>query len=155
MALKLNWNAGTFHSIGNRRKVWIARGNELHLLYKVYQVGPNAFEVLFDRDRHSFARHASPGVSSPEMRTYKSLKLAKEAITEWNKSEVRQHTIASTAKAAAEHLAMPKVSKQVRQEIHAVIKRYGKESDLHAYQLIGILEVVKADILELLAKHGN
>ena len=43
----------------------------------------------------------------------------------------------------------------VREEIHAVIKRYGNESDLTVYELLGTLEVVKADLLEMLTNCGR
>ena len=40
------------------------------------------------------------------------------------------------------------VSDQIRAEIHAVIDRYSKESDVTTYQVIGALEVVKMDLME-------
>lgn len=41
-----------------------------------------------------------------------------------------------------------KASNQLRLEIDNVIDRYSDEADLTAYQVIGILEVIKADIIE-------
>lgn len=37
---------------------------------------------------------------------------------------------------------------QLRKEIWAVIRRYGKESDVSIYTVLGTLEVVKADLIE-------
>lgn len=41
-------------------------------------------------------------------------------------------------------------SDQMRKEIHAVIYRYGQESDVTVYQSIGVLEIVKIDLVEML-----
>lgn len=43
-------------------------------------------------------------------------------------------------------------STQLRNELMAVIVRYGKESDVSVYAAVGALEVVKADLLEILAE---
>lgn len=44
----------------------------------------------------------------------------------------------------------PTASDQLRREIHAVIRRYGQESQVTAYQAIGVLEIVKFDIVDML-----
>lgn len=44
------------------------------------------------------------------------------------------------------------VSDQLRKEIHNVISRYGQESDVTVYQTIGVLEVVKLDLIEMLER---
>lgn len=43
-------------------------------------------------------------------------------------------------------------SDQLRRELHAVIRRYGQESDVTVYQAIGVLEIVKLDLVEMLEK---
>lgn len=43
-------------------------------------------------------------------------------------------------------------SDQLRKEIHAVISRYSQESDVTTYQVIGVLEIVKLDLVEMLEK---
>lgn len=43
-----------------------------------------------------------------------------------------------------------KVGDQMRQEIHAVIKRYGDESDVTVYQTLGVLHIVMGDIERML-----
>lgn len=39
---------------------------------------------------------------------------------------------------------------QFRKEVLAIVRRYGQESDLTIYQALGALEVVKADLLDML-----
>lgn len=41
-------------------------------------------------------------------------------------------------------------SSQLRREIRNVIRRYGEESDVTVYQAIGVLEIVKLDLVEAL-----
>lgn len=41
---------------------------------------------------------------------------------------------------------------QMRVEIHKIISRYGEESDVSVYTTIGVLEVVKANLLDHLAE---
>jgi len=41
---------------------------------------------------------------------------------------------------------------QMRDEIWKVIDRYSKESDVTGYQTIGLLEAIKADLLDQLPK---
>lgn len=36
----------------------------------------------------------------------------------------------------------------VYDEIHAIVKRYGDESDITIFQVVGVLEAVKLDLLE-------
>lgn len=36
---------------------------------------------------------------------------------------------------------------QLRNEMHAVIRRYGYESDLTVYQVMGVMEIVKIDLV--------
>jgi len=45
---------------------------------------------------------------------------------------------------------------QLRREILNIIRRYGQESDVTVYQALGALEVVKADLIDMLdrAKEG-
>lgn len=43
-------------------------------------------------------------------------------------------------------------SNQLRREIHAVIRRYGQESAVTVYQAIGVMEIVKFDLVDLLKK---
>lgn len=43
-------------------------------------------------------------------------------------------------------------SDQLRHEIHEAIRRYGEESDATVYQAIGVLEIVKLDLVEMLDK---
>jgi len=43
-------------------------------------------------------------------------------------------------------------SRQLREELHAAIRRSGLESDITVYAAIGCLEVVKCDLLEQLTK---
>ena len=38
----------------------------------------------------------------------------------------------------------------LRRELHNVIRRYGQESDVTAYQAIGALRMVEYDIIEML-----
>lgn len=40
----------------------------------------------------------------------------------------------------------------LRKELRSVIQRYGQESDVTVYQLIGCLEVVKQDVLDMMDK---
>jgi len=46
----------------------------------------------------------------------------------------------------------PVASDQLRQEIREVIRRYGQESDVTVYQAIGVLEIVKFDLVDMLEK---
>lgn len=46
----------------------------------------------------------------------------------------------------------PVASDQLRRELHDVIRRYGQESDVTVYQAIGVLEIVKLDLVEMLEK---
>lgn len=39
---------------------------------------------------------------------------------------------------------------QLRREIMNIIRRYGQESDVTIYQAIGALEIVKADLIDIL-----
>lgn len=39
---------------------------------------------------------------------------------------------------------------QLREEMYNMIIRYGKESDITVYQAIGVLEVLKFDLIEML-----
>lgn len=41
-------------------------------------------------------------------------------------------------------------SNQLRAEIRSVLKRYGQESGITVYQAIGVLEVVKHDLVDML-----
>jgi hypothetical protein len=41
---------------------------------------------------------------------------------------------------------------QLREEIHKLILRAGKESDITVYQALGVLEIVKFDLIELLER---
>ena len=41
-------------------------------------------------------------------------------------------------------------SKQLRRELHDVIRRYSQESDVPVYQAVGVLEIVKIDLAEML-----
>lgn len=43
-------------------------------------------------------------------------------------------------------------SRQLRDEIHSAITRYGKESNVTVYQALGVLEIVKIDLVDLLTK---
>lgn len=52
----------------------------------------------------------------------------------------------------AEESHNPTASDQLRREIHDVIRRYGQESDVTVYQAIGVLEIVKLDLVEILEK---
>ena len=44
-------------------------------------------------------------------------------------------------------------TEQLRQEIHAMITRYGEESSLTVCEVLGVLELVKADKLEQLRNY--
>lgn len=44
-------------------------------------------------------------------------------------------------------------TEQLRQEIHHMINRYGEESSLTICEVLGVLELVKADKLEQLANY--
>lgn len=46
----------------------------------------------------------------------------------------------------------PTASDQLRRELHDVIYRYGVESDVTVYQAIGVLEMVKLDLVDMLEK---
>ena len=46
----------------------------------------------------------------------------------------------------------PTASCQLRREVHDVIRRYGQESDVTVYQAIGVLEIVKIDLVDMLEK---
>ncbi len=48
--------------------------------------------------------------------------------------------------------ACPSASEQLRREFHAAIDRYSSESDLTVYQIIGVLEIVKLDMVEALER---
>lgn len=39
---------------------------------------------------------------------------------------------------------------QLRGEIHACIRRYGLEANTTVYQILGVLEIVKIDLVEML-----
>ena len=41
---------------------------------------------------------------------------------------------------------------QLRVEMHKLIMRYGEESDVTLYQVLGMLEVVKQDLMDLRKK---
>jgi septum formation topological specificity factor MinE len=41
---------------------------------------------------------------------------------------------------------------QLRREILALIYRYGQESDVTVYSVLGVLDIVKADIIEKLTQ---
>lgn len=41
-------------------------------------------------------------------------------------------------------------SRLLRQEILNTIRRYGQESDVTVYQAIGVLEIVKLDLVEIM-----
>lgn len=43
-------------------------------------------------------------------------------------------------------------SNQLRREIHEVIRRYGQESNVTVYQAIGVLEIVKLDLVDMLQR---
>lgn len=43
-------------------------------------------------------------------------------------------------------------SDQLRKEIHGLIRRYGQESDVTVYQALGVLEIVKLDLVEMLER---
>lgn len=43
-------------------------------------------------------------------------------------------------------------SDQIVNEIGSVMRRYAHESDVTVYQLIGALEIVKSDLIEMLDK---
>jgi hypothetical protein len=43
----------------------------------------------------------------------------------------------------------------LRQELRSVIRRYGQESDITAYQAIGALRVVEHDIVDMLDSTNN
>ena len=43
-------------------------------------------------------------------------------------------------------------SAQMRKEIKKVIRRYGEESDVTVYQALGVLEIVKSDLIEMLER---
>lgn len=43
-------------------------------------------------------------------------------------------------------------SDQLRKELHDVIRRYGEESDVTVYQAVGVLEIVKVDLIEMLER---
>jgi len=46
----------------------------------------------------------------------------------------------------------PSASNQLRREIREVIRRYGLESDVTVYQAIGVLEIVKLDLVDMLER---
>jgi hypothetical protein len=46
-------------------------------------------------------------------------------------------------------------SDQLRQEIHTTIRRYAQESDVTLYQALGVLDVVKIDLVALLEAHNS
>lgn len=46
-------------------------------------------------------------------------------------------------------------SDQLRAQIHATIGRYAEESDITTYQVVGVLEAVKFDLMEALEKRGR
>lgn len=46
-------------------------------------------------------------------------------------------------------------SSQIRHAIHEVIRRYGQESDITLYQVIGVLEVVKLDLVDALDRRDS
>lgn len=48
-----------------------------------------------------------------------------------------------------------KESEQLRREIHNVITRYSKEGNISVYQTIGILEIVKVELIQELEKWHN
>lgn len=48
-------------------------------------------------------------------------------------------------------VAIP-ASDQLRKELHDVLRRYGQESDVTVYQCIGVLEIVKLDLVDMLEK---
>lgn len=43
-------------------------------------------------------------------------------------------------------------SDQLRKQIHDVIRRYGQESDITVYQVMGVLEMVKLDMVDMLER---
>lgn len=47
---------------------------------------------------------------------------------------------------------MNEANSKLRQELLAIIYRYGQESDVTVYAALGCLEVVKADLLEKLTE---
>lgn len=44
----------------------------------------------------------------------------------------------------------PSATDQLRSEIHKLLKRYGKESDVTVYQILGLLRVIEFDLVEML-----
>lgn len=46
-------------------------------------------------------------------------------------------------------------SDQLRKQIHDVIRRYGQESELTVYQAVGVLEIVKLDLVEMLERRKD
>lgn len=47
---------------------------------------------------------------------------------------------------------MKTAATQLKEEITNVVNRYAQESDITAYECLGALEVVKANLLDLLAQ---
>ncbi len=48
----------------------------------------------------------------------------------------------------------PSASEQLRDEIRAVISRYGEESDVTVAETLGVLELMKAEVIERLRLSG-
>ena len=48
------------------------------------------------------------------------------------------------------HNLNAKASNQLRRELRAVIRRFGQESDVTVFQAIGVLEIVKLDLVDML-----
>ncbi len=38
---------------------------------------------------------------------------------------------------------------QIRAEIHAVLRRYAQECDVTVCQILGVIEIVKADLIQM------
>lgn len=43
----------------------------------------------------------------------------------------------------------------MRDEIHKIVLRYGQESDVSVFQVIGVLESVKLDLFEMLSSNSE
>ena len=62
---------------------------------------------------------------------------------------MRESQLSASHKAA---LARLNASWLLRRELRAVIRRYGQESEVTVYQAIGVLEIVKLDLVDMLEK---
>jgi len=49
----------------------------------------------------------------------------------------------------------PEAGEMFREEIRSLVRRYGQESDITAYQVIGALRVIEHDIIDMMDQHGH